>query len=112
MAKTPTRRNSKRKKEFLQTVTFFFISIFSITGLLVYLWVYNEINLTVRDIAALEKVEANLANGNRLLVNNIAQLERIDRITGIARDQLGMTSATPESIVVYIDTNLIEAFRD
>ena len=106
------RRTSKRKKEFIQTVTFFFISIFSITGLLVYLWVYNEINLTIRDVSALEKVAAGLVNDNKLLTNSIARLERIDRITSIARDELGMVAATPESIVVYLDYSVIEWNND
>ena len=97
------RRTTKRRKEFIQTITFFFISIFSITGLLVYLWVYNEINLTIREVSGLEKVSAGLLNDNKLLTNSIARLERIDRITGIARDELGMVTASPETVVVYVD---------
>ena len=97
------RRTTKRRKEFIQTITFFFISIFSITGLLVYLWVYNEINLTIREVSGLEKVAAGLLNDNKLLTNSIARLERIDRITGIVRDELGMVTAAPETVVVYVD---------
>ncbi len=99
----PVKRSSKRKKEFLQTVSFFFISIFSITGLLVYLWVYNEINITVRDVSALEKISAGLLNDNKMLTNTVARLERIDRITDIASRQLGMVTAIPETIVVNVD---------
>ncbi len=106
------RRSSKKKKEFIQTVTFFFISIFSITGLLVYLWVYNEINLTIRDVAALEKVAAGLENDNKILTNTVSRLERIDRITQIARDELGMVAAAPETIVVYVDYDKLEEWRD
>ncbi|NQT98178.1 MAG: hypothetical protein HQ562_10595 [Candidatus Marinimicrobia bacterium] len=106
------RRNSKRKKEFIQTVTFFFISIFSITGLLIYLWVYNEINLSIRDVSALEKIEAGLVNDNKLLTNAIARLERIDRITGIARNELGMVTAAPETIIVYVDYDAIGWYND
>lgn len=106
------RRNSKRKKEFIQTVTFFFISIFSITGLLVYLWVYNEINLSIRDVSALEKIEAGLVNDNKLLTNDIARLERIDRITGIARNELGMVTAAPETIIVYVDYGATGWYND
>ncbi len=106
------KRTSIRRKELIQTFTFFFIAIFSITGLIVYLWVYNEINLTVRDVAALEKVADNLLNDNKILTNDIARLERIDRIARLARDELGMVAANPETIVVYIDYREIEALRD
>lgn len=106
------RRPSKRKKEFIQTVTFFFISIFSITSLLVYLWVYNEINLTIRDVEALRTVAAGLENDNKILTNDVSRLQRIDRITQIARDELGMVTAAPETIVVYIDYDDLEEWRD
>ncbi len=106
------RRPSKRKKEFIQTITFFFISIFSITSLLVYLWVYNEINLTIRDVEALRTVTAGLENDNKILTNDVSRLQRIDRITQIAHEELGMVTAAPETIVVYIDYADLEEWRD
>lgn len=72
-------------------------------GLLVYLWVYNEINITVSEVSSLDKISSSLENDTKMLANTIARLERIDRITGIARDQLGMVTAAPETVVVYVD---------
>ena len=47
----PNRRKNRRinkHKEFLQTLSFFLVTVASIGGLIIYLWVYTEIDETMK----------------------------------------------------------------
>ncbi|MEE9166497.1 MAG: hypothetical protein V3U24_03410 [Candidatus Neomarinimicrobiota bacterium] len=105
MAKPLSRRKrrSKKQREFINSLLFFVVSLLSISGLLTYLWVYNEINITERESSALEKIRTNLAAQNVDLRSQIAGLMRVDRITEIAESKLNMVTPEPETLVVFID---------
>ena len=75
----------------------------SIMGLIGYLWVYTEIDETLVAIEVQKATLAELNNSIKELQNNIALLERVDRITETARKGLGMVFASPETISVYIE---------
>jgi cell division protein FtsB len=76
----------------------------SISGLLFYLWVYTEIDETLTGIEVQNKTINELHNSIEELNGEIARLERVDRITSIARKKLDMVVAHPETIVVYVDS--------
>ncbi|MDP6457026.1 MAG: hypothetical protein QF613_00170 [Candidatus Marinimicrobia bacterium] len=97
------KRKSKRQQEFINSLLFFVVSILSISGLLTYLWVYNEINITTRENVALRKIKVNMIEENGELFSQITRLKRIDRITRIAEDELSMVTPEPETLVVYLD---------
>lgn len=96
------RRRSKRQREILQTVSFFLITIVSIIGLIVYLWVYTEVDETLMNIDVQKATVSELNNTIKKLQSDIARLSRVDRITRVAREELGMVNTQPESIAVYI----------
>ncbi len=114
MKKTKTikrTRRSKRKQEFINSILFFLITVFSISGILTYLWVYNEINITSRENEALKRIRDNIIEENRVLHNDIAGLNRIDRISQIVKKELQMVSPAPESLVVFVDPELLKDFN-
>ena len=78
------RRTSRKQKEFINSILFLAVSLLSVTGLLIYLWVYNEIILTEKGNAGLRKTKEVLPEDNKRLGGNIARLMRADRITSIA----------------------------
>ena len=101
--KKHTKRNARKQKEFIQTLSFFGIAIASIVGLISYLWVYTEIDETLIAIELQKATREELNNSIKDLQNDIALLGRVDRVTEKARKELGMVFATPETISVYID---------
>ncbi|MBV54910.1 MAG: cell division protein FtsL [Candidatus Marinimicrobia bacterium] len=101
------RKTRKNQQDFINSLLFFVISVLFISGFLTYLWIYNEINLTVRDIVKLEQIHENLLTENRELDNTNAALSRSDRIASVARDKLGMISPEPETLVVYVNPDIL-----
>ena len=109
--KTSTRRRlSKKQQEFISSLLFFIISILSISGLITYLWVYNEINIAERENVALEKIRKDNAVENVELRSGIAGLMRVDRITNIAKNKLKMVTPEPETLVVFINSESTQRF--
>jgi len=107
----PKRRKNKhinKQREFLQTLSFFLVTIFSIGGLIIYLWVYTEIDETMMAVEIHKSTYNELNNSIKELRSDISRLNRVDRITSFARKELGMVVAQPESIVIHIDPILVE----
>ena len=103
------KRRSKKNREFLQTLLFFSTTILSIAGLIVYLWVYTEVDETMLAIEVQNQVSKELENSVKELKMDIAQLSRGDRISYVARTELNMVPAEPETLMIYLDEN---AFAD
>lgn len=103
MGKSRKKRRSKKNNEFVQTAIFFLSAIFSIAGLILYLWVYTEIDETVINIETQKQVSKELKNSLNELEIEISRLSRGDRISNFARKELGMIPAKPETIMIYID---------
>ena len=97
------KRSTRKQKEFIQTLSFFAITIASIVGLIAYLWVYTEIDETVINIETQKQVSKELKNSLNELEIEISRLSRGDRISNFARKELGMIPAKPETIMIYID---------
>ena len=100
-----TKRNARKQKEFIQTLSFFGIAIASIVGLISYLWVYTEIDETLIAIELQKATREELNNRIKDIQNDIALLGRVDRVTDKARKELGMVFTAPETISVYINPN-------
>lgn len=98
----PLRRELPRATPGMSLVSFFFWTTFLVSAAITYLWVYNQ-----TDVVALQLVEAQglieeLENTNRDLQVAIDELSQIDRITRIARNELGMVMPAAESLFVYL----------
>tara|TARA_B100000686_G_scaffold98161_1_gene105078 strand:- start:145 stop:465 length:321 start_codon:yes stop_codon:yes gene_type:complete len=103
MIKVKRKRRSKKNKEFLQTLLFFFTSILSIVGLIAYLWVYTEVDENMLSIEIQMQVEKQLKNTVKELKMDIAQLSSSGRISNFARNELKMIPANPETLTIYIN---------
>ena len=101
--KATKKRRSRKNNDLIQTVIFFSSSILSIAGLIIYLWIYTEIDQTVINIETQKQVSKELRNSLNELEIEISRLSRGDRISRIARTELGMVPAKPETIMIYID---------
>ena len=98
------RRRSRKNREYLQSFLFFCSSILSIAGLLIYLWVYTEIDQNMLAINTQKKVKNELENNLNELKIEISQLSRGDRISKYAIDELGMIPAIPETLIIEINS--------
>lgn len=68
-----------------------------------YLWIYTEIDQTVINIETQREVSKELKNSLNELEIEISRLSRGDRISRVARTELDMVPAKPETIIIYID---------
>ena len=101
----PRKRISKRTRDLIQSLVFFISTLGIISCLIIYLWVYTEIDETLIAIELQKATREELNNSIKDLQDDIAYLGRVDRVTDKARKELGMVFATPETISVYINPN-------
>ena len=99
------KRRSKKSSEFIQTLLFFMTTMLSISGLIVYLWVYTEIDETMLAIEVQNQVTKELDNSLKELKMEVLNLSRSDRISTVARNELNMVPAEPETLMIYINKN-------
>ena len=99
------KRRSKKSADFLQTLLFFITTMLSISGLIIYLWVYTEIDETMLTIEIQSQVTKELDNSLKELKMEVLSLSRSDRISSVARDQLSMVPAEPETLIIFINQN-------
>ena len=104
-------KRTKKRREFISSLLFFTITLLSISGLLTYLWVYNEINLTIMENNMLRKIAIKIETENKGFNSEIASLERIDRITNIAQNELKMVTPEPETLAVVLKNIQLANFR-
>ena len=105
------KRRSKRSRDVIQSIIFFVATLGVITSLIIYLWVYTEIDGTLHHIEIQELTISQLSNDIKELTNDIETLSRIDNISRRARNDLGMVPAQAESLIIYIN-NFSEAAHD
>ena len=97
------KRMSKKAINILQSIIFFFSTITIISCLIVYLWVYTEIDETLLAIEIQSSTAEELKNIIDELKNDIESLERADVIAKRAQNELKMVFTEPETLRVTID---------
>jgi cell division protein FtsL len=97
------KRRSKKRSDFLQTLLFFITTLVSISGLIMYLWVYTEIDETMLTIEVQNQVTKELDNSLKELKMEVLSLSRSDRISSVARKELNMVPAQPETLMIFIN---------
>jgi cell division protein FtsL len=75
----------------------------SISGLIMYLWVYTEIDETMLTIEVQNQVTKELDNSLKELKMEVLSLSRSDRISSVARKELNMVPAQPETLMIFIN---------
>ncbi|RPH04058.1 MAG: hypothetical protein CBC06_007700 [bacterium TMED46] len=99
------KRLSKKAINILQSIIFFLSSVTIISCLIVYLWVYTEIDETLLAIEIQNSTVEELQNLIDELNNEIESLERADVIAKRAQNELKMVFIEPETLRVTIDPN-------
>ena len=80
----------------------FFISTFAlIASLIVYLWVYTEIDETLLAIEIQSSTLAELQNSIQKLKSEIELLNRVDIIAKKAKNELNMVFTEPETLRIH-----------
>ena len=75
----------------------------SISGLIIYLWVYTEIDETMLAIEVQNQVTKELDNSLKELKMEVLNLSRSERISSVARNELNMVPAEPETLMIFIN---------
>ena len=102
------KRRSKKSSEFIQTLLFFITTMLSISGLIIYLWVYTEIDETMLAIEVQNQVTKELDNSLKELKMEVINLSRSDRISSVARNELNMVPAEPETLMIFINKDQVD----
>lgn len=80
----------------------FFISTFAlIASLIIYLWVYTEIDETLLAIEIQSSTLAELQNSIQKLKSEIELLNRVDIIAKKAKNELNMVFTEPETLRIH-----------
>ena len=82
-------------------------TMLSISGLIIYLWVYTEIDETMLAIEVQNQVTKELDNSLKELKMEVLNLSRSDRISSVARNELNMVPAEPETLIIFINKDQV-----
>ena len=82
-------------------------TMLSISGLIIYLWVYTEIDETMLAIEVQNQVTKELDNSLKELKMEVVNLSRSDRISSVARNELNMVPAEPETLIIFINKDQV-----
>ena len=85
----------------IQSFIFFISTFVLITSLIVYLWVYTEIDETLLSIEIQSSTLAELQNSIQKLKSEIELLNRVDIIAKKAKDELNMVFTEPETLRIH-----------
>jgi len=102
------KRISKRQRDLIQSLVFFISTMSIISCLIIYLWVYTEIDETLLVIEIQNSTLQELQNEVRELQSNIESLSRADIIAKRARNELDMVFTQPETLQITIDPLLMK----
>ena len=96
------KKQSFRNNSFIQGVIFFTGTVGSIICLMIYLWVFKEIDESILSIEIQNATARSLKNEIDVIKNDLEKLNRADVITSRAKNELNMVVASPETLVVAI----------
>ena len=99
------RRIPKKTMKVIQSFIFFISTFVLITSLIVYLWVYTEIDETLLSIEIQSSTLAELQNSIQKLKSEIELLNRVDIIAKKAKDELNMVFTEPETLRIHFQNN-------
>ena len=98
------KRLSKQAQNIIQSIVFFTTTIAVIISLIIYLWVYTEIDETILAIEIQNSTLNELRNNIDEIKNEIESLNRADVIAKKAKKELGMVFTQPETLRITISS--------
>lgn len=103
MAKQKPRFNPRKQRQLLRSIIPFTLVAAAISGLIAYLWIYSEVDETLKELEIRQSAVVELNDEINNLKDNIEYLLRVDVLTSRAKNDLGMVFTTPETIAIYVD---------
>ena len=104
------KRMSKKNQNLLQSIIFFGSTILVISCLIIYLWVYTEIDETLLLIEIQTSTVRQLENEIYEIKNSIESLNRADAIAKRAKEELKMVFTEPETLNVFLNLDKSRIF--
>ena len=104
------KRMSKKNQNLLQSIIFFGSTILVISCLIIYLWVYTEIDETLLFIEIQTSTIRQLENEIYEIKNSIESLNRADAIAKRAKEELKMVFTDPETLNVFLNLGKSKIF--
>ena len=80
-----------------------FFTVGSIVCLILYLWIFKEIDESILSIEIQNATARSLKNEIDVIKNDLEKLNRADVITSRARSELNMVIASPETLIVSMN---------
>lgn len=99
------KRISRRSKDIIQSIIFFISTIMVISCLIIYLWVYTEIDETLLAIEIQNATAKELQNEINELQSTNESLSRSDVIAKRAQKELNMVFSQPETLQIYLNVD-------
>ena len=96
------KRISKKTRDVIQSLIFFTSTMAIISCLIMYLWVYTEIDETLLAIEIQNSTAEELQNGIHELKSQIESMSRADVIAKKAQDELKMVFTEPETLRITV----------
>ncbi|MBH09289.1 MAG: hypothetical protein CMG74_02865 [Candidatus Marinimicrobia bacterium] len=103
------KRISKRSKDIIHSIIFFTSTVGVIISLIIYLWVYTEIDEILLAIEIQNSTARELSNELKEIKSEIESLSRPDIIAKKAKAELNMVFTEPETLLISINKNQIES---
>tara|TARA_B100001248_G_C27384508_1_gene458881 strand:- start:992 stop:1315 length:324 start_codon:yes stop_codon:yes gene_type:complete len=104
------KRKSKRVQNIFQSIVFFGSTILVISCLIIYLWVYTEIDETLLYTEIQTATVKELENEIYEMKNSIESLNRADAIAKRAKRELNMVFTDPETLNIFFNQNIHDIF--
>ena len=98
------RRISKKTRDVIQSLIFFTSTVAIISCLIMYLWVYTEIDETLLVIEIQNSTAKELQNVIHELKSQIESMSRADVIAKKAQDELKMVFTEPETLRITVNS--------
>lgn len=108
MAKHQSRYNPRKQRQLLRSIIPFTLVVIAISGLIAYLWIYSEVDETLKELEMQQSVVVELTDDINNLKDNIEYLLRVDVLTSRAKNDLGMVFTAPETIAIYVDKSIFD----
>ena len=101
---------SKKTQNLFQSIIFFGSTILVISCLIIYLWIYTEIDETLLFIEIQTSTIKELENEIYELKDSVESLNRVDAIAKRAKEELKMVFTEPETLNVFLNLNKLDHF--
>lgn len=103
MAKKKSQISARKQRQILKSLVPYIIGILIISAAVLYVWIYSEVDRTLKEVETLQAETIELSDDINILKDDIEYLTRVDVITNRAKTELGMVFTASETIEIHID---------